>query len=89
MSQDCQQPEVIDHDCSSSEVIVAALDADFLLGTVTDYAAVAASGLTPVWLDHLPPAAKVLVKTCPIRGPDPPDKPAGRDLLVAHQTFLI
>lgn len=70
-------------------MIVAALDADFLLETVGNYTTVATFGVMPDWPDYRPLTAQVVAKTCPIRGPAPPDKPAGRDLLVAYQTFLI
>lgn len=89
VTKECKQPETADHKCGSSEVIVAALDADFLLETVGDYEAISAVGLMPAWPVYLPLSAQAVAKTRPIRGPDPPDKPSGRDLLVAHQTFLI
>lgn len=89
VAKDCQQPETADHKCGSSEVIVAALDADFLFETVGNYADLAVLGTLPEWPAYRPLTAQVVAKTRPIRGPDPPDKPAGRDLLVAHQTFLI
>lgn|GEM_PF-5563256 len=86
---DCQHPDTADHNCGSTEVVVAALDADFLLGTVGDFADVALVGISlnvAVWR---PLAAHLLAKTLPIRGPAPPGRLAGRQLLVAHQTFLI
>jgi hypothetical protein len=86
----CQQTEeVADHKCGSSEVIVVALDADFLFETVGNYTITATLGLVPAWPAYRPLTAQVVAKISPIRGPDPPDKPAGRELLVAHQTFLI
>jgi hypothetical protein len=89
VTKDCQKPEAVDHKCGSSEVVMAALDADFLLETVGDYADVAILATMPDWPAYRPLAAQVVAKTRPIRGPDPPSKPSGRDLLVAHQTFLI
>ncbi|TXF90694.1 hypothetical protein FUA23_04440 [Neolewinella aurantiaca] len=88
-TKECQTPELSEHKCGSSEVVVAALDADFLLETVGDYSIVPSAGLMPSWPAYLPLAAQVVAKTRPIRGPDPPDRRSGRDLLVAHQTFLI
>ena len=88
-AKQCNAPETADKKCGSSEIVVAALDADFLLETVGDYSIVPTAGLMPSWPAHLPLAAQVVAKTRPIRGPDPPDRRSGRDLLVAHQTFLI
>ncbi|MEL7161812.1 MAG: hypothetical protein AAFN92_13710 [Bacteroidota bacterium] len=76
------------HDCGDSEVLLAQLDADFL-GEKEQL----------LWLEPLEatllvavrpwPTKPVVSKDTPIRGPDPPPLPAGRALLVAHQTFLI
>lgn len=75
------------HDCGKAEVILAQLDVDF----TADMEEVDLD-LSPV----LPPVAfrpwaprPVMLEDAPIRGPSPPPLPAGRDLLVAHQTFLI
>jgi len=89
VSKDCQKPEADNHDCGSSEVVVAALDADFLLETAGNYASAPLLGTMPAWPVYRPLVVQAVAKTRPIRGPDPPGKPSGRDLLVAHQTFLI
>lgn len=89
ITKDCRNQEAVDHNCSSSEVVLAALDADFLPGTVADYAAVPGLATLPAWPDYRPLAVMAVAKTRPIRGPDPPVKPSGRELLVAHQTYLI
>jgi len=89
VTKDCQKPEATDHKCGSSEVVMAALNADFLLETVGDYADIATLTTMPDWPVYRPLAARVVAKTRPIRGPNPPARSAGRDLLVAHQTFLI
>ena len=89
----CHEPEVshesscVSHDCGNAEVILAQLDVDFTVDMEE-----VDLGLSAV----LPPVAfrpwaprPVMLEDAPIRGPSPPPLPAGRDLLVAHQTFLI
>lgn len=68
-------------------MLIAQLDADF-----TVEASSFEFGITAV----LPPLTTIMWSTTPepnkatpIRGPTPPPPLAGRQLLVAHQTFLI
>ena len=84
-----QLPEVADHGCGHSEVIVAQLDVAFLKEFATDYRIGPFAGIKPAGPVFRPLAAQSIAKVRPIRGPAPPDGPSGRQLLVAHQTFLI
>lgn len=76
------------HDCGSSEVLLAQLDADFLFEQehfVITPASLSGWPATATFLPRLPR----FVRSVPIRGPTPPPLLYGRDLLVAQQTFLI
>ena len=75
------------NDCGNAEMLIAQLDADFTVETSAFDLGVAAI---------LPPATLVdwAMKPAPgatdlLRGPPAPPPLAGRQLLVAHQTFLI
>ncbi|MEO0731200.1 MAG: hypothetical protein AAFZ52_00080 [Bacteroidota bacterium] len=75
-------------DCRDVEVLLAPLDADFL----SEQKSFVDLHLVAVLPEVAPlpwPTKPVLTKAVPIRGPTPPPLPSGRDLLVAHQTFLI
>lgn len=78
-----------DHSCGDTDVIVAQFDVDFMAELSTDFQVDLPVGIVPSGPVFNPLAAQVVAKTRPIRGPAPPDHPAGRQLLVAHQTFLI
>lgn len=76
------------HDCGDTDIILAQLDADFLLQDVGDFLELSGTAIIldrPVapWVRPLTP------RSLPIRGPDPPPLLSGRALLVVHQTFLI
>lgn len=77
------------HGCGNQETVFAQLDVDFthVLAdwNLADAALVALPGVP--YREQLPVVERVSI--IPIRGPDPPPLPAGRTLLVAHQTFLI
>lgn len=75
------------HDCGNAEVLLAQLDADFTFDDAKVDLGLAAV-LPPAAFAAWPPRPLV-VATTPLRGPPPPDLPAGRTLLVAHQAFLI
>jgi len=84
----CQSMEK-DHGCRNEETIVAQLDVEFvheLSDWNVDFTAFVALPGAPYW-EQLPEVERVSVM--PIRGPDPPPLAGGRELLVAHQTFLI
>jgi len=76
------------HDCGDSEVLLAQLDSDFL----SERNKVAFELIRMISLPataNLLPRQPVSERSAPIRGPTPPSLSAGRDLLVAQQTFLI
>lgn len=75
------------HDCGEAEVLIAQLDVDFTAETTAfelSLTAILPPTVTVVWVTQ--PES---VTTMPLRGPPPPPPLAGRQLLVAHQTFLI
>jgi hypothetical protein len=77
------------HGCWNKKTILAQLDVDFThVLSEWNFAGAALVSLpcVPYWA-CLPQVERVSIM--PIRGPDPPPLPAGRALLVAHQTFLI
>jgi hypothetical protein len=83
-----EEVEDAQHDCGDSEIVLAQLDADFLIQDGIDYLELSGTAILveqPLAFRNIPP----VLQSIPIRGPDPPPLPSGRDLLVAHQTFLI
>ncbi|WP_020570561.1 hypothetical protein [Neolewinella persica] len=77
------------HGCGNEETIVAQLDVDFvheLSDWNVDGTTLVALPGAPYW-QQLPEVERVSIML--IRGPDPPPRYGGRELLVAHQTFLI
>lgn len=88
VSKGCEYAEG-NHDCGDSETIVAQLDVDF----THELADWSLEGTTVMVLPSVPFWQQLQVveraKIRPIRGPDPPPLPAGRAMLLAHQTFLI
>ncbi len=89
MATECLVTEADDHGCGHTDVIVAQFDVDFMAELSTDYFVGLPLGIVPIFPTSHPLASRTVAKTRPIRGPDPPDHPPGRQLLVAHQTFLI
>jgi len=89
ITSECRVAPSDDHGCGYTDVIVAQFDENFLAKVATGFQLDLANGVVPAGTSFQPLTARVLVKECPIRGPDPPDHPTGRQLLVAHQTFLI
>lgn len=77
------------HDCGDTDILLAQLDADFIWeqDKLTLPVAASLSTLPPFFAQGL--TRRAIPKSTPIRGPTPPPLPAGRDLLVAQQTFLI
>lgn len=89
MTSACQMEDVEDRSCGHTDVIVAQFDVDFMAELSTDYFVGLPVGIMPIGPAFHPQASRTVAKIRPIRGPDPPDHPPGRQLLVAHQTFLI
>ncbi|MTB51156.1 hypothetical protein [Lewinella sp. W8] len=76
------------HDCGDTDIVLAQLDVDFLVQDDIKFPGFSGTALLVEQTEDLrgiPPVAP----STPIRGPDPPPRPAGRTLLVAYQTFLI
>lgn len=74
-------------DCGSAEVILAQLDLDFMFKAKAfagNFDEILPPAALRVWSPQ-PPVSRSITA----RGPPPPELPAGRALLVAHQTFLI
>ncbi len=77
-------------DCCSSEVIVAAFHANFVVEPPARFVPPVTVPALPVRLTaFLLPPTRPDATHRPVRGPTPPDPPGGRRLLIAHQTFLI
>jgi len=89
VTTECQMTDAEDHDCGFTDVIVAQFDADYLADASADLFIGQPMITAAAWPAYRPLAALAVVKTRPIRGPAPPDRPAGRQLLVAQQIFLI
>lgn len=89
VTRECQQADSVGHSCGDTEVFVAQFSADYLATFSVDYLIFALQGVVPAWPDYRPDEVQAIAKARPIRGPDPPARPAGRQLLVAYQTFLI
>lgn len=79
-----------EHNCGYTEVVMAQFDAEF---PPLDEAATLPTifaGIAPAQgIIALPHPSLYLLRPHPIRGPDPPPLPFGRQLLVWQQTFLI
>lgn len=89
VTKECTMADAEDHSCGDTDVIVAQFDVDFMAEVSTDFELGLPVGIVPAGPGFSPLAAREVAKTRPIRGPAPPDHPTGRQLLVAHQTFLI
>ncbi|MEM1358139.1 MAG: hypothetical protein AAGF89_08070 [Bacteroidota bacterium] len=77
------------HGCGDTDILLAQLDADFVWEQerLVVIAAITSTAIITSSVNNL--VRQVIPKSTPIRGPTPPPLPAGRDLLVAQQTFLI
>lgn len=93
VSSCCQAPtpshesSCVSNNCGDAEVLIAQLDADFTEETssfAVNLVAVLPPTIAVNWFAKPEPTASAL-----LRGPPPPPPLAGRQLLVAHQTFLI
>lgn len=77
------------HDCGDTDILLAQLDADFLWEQ-DEFPLLVGVLTSPTTLAFAQALVRpVVIKSAPIRGPNPPPLLAGRDLLVAQQTFLI
>ncbi len=76
--------------CGYTEVVMAQFDADFtFLGEAVSLPTFPPSLLPTPSFFTLHHPSQDLLRPHPIRGPDPPPAPSGRQLLVLQQRFLI
>lgn len=85
----CSFDSVDEHDCGDAETILAKLTTDYILSENDDQTfAVQLLVLPPFTPVYTPLFTAIIPKVLPIRGPDPPPLPYGRELLLRQQLYL-